>query len=288
MKKFSHLHIIYHVAILTCFIFFLTTCSSTRFIYTLIDEYIKDEITYFLDLNEDEKVLLSQQVSQMVNWHRTSMLPKYANYLNNVANKIESEQYSADNIRKILTNGRFLIEETVSGLVPYASKFLIYHQTAENIKFMENRMLNRRQERITELSKPEDILYKERLERLTTNFERFFGELKDSQVMILESHTHLTLGESRVRLHNRTLRQKVFIRFLRTQPTEVDLTNYLNTLLLKGHTITNSSYEGFSEKSLNRFHTVLVNLLANSSKVQREKIINKLRGYAKDFKAVSG
>ena len=288
MIKFSHLHIIYHIAILIWFISFLTTCSSTRFIYTFVDEYIKDEITYFLDLNEDEKVLLSQQVSQMVNWHRTSMLPKYSNYLNNVANKIESEQYSADNIRKILTNGRFLIEETVSGLVPYASKFLIYHQTAENIKFMENRMLNRRQERITELSKPEDILYKERLERLTTNFERFFGELKDSQVMILESHTHLTLGESRVRLHNRTLRQKVFIRFLRTQPTEVDLTNYLNTLLLKGHTITNSSYKAFSEKSLNRFHTLLVNLLANSSKVQREKIINKLRDYAKDFKAVSG
>ena len=288
MIKFSHLHIIYHIAILICLISFLTTCSSTRFIYTFVDEYIKDEITYFLDLNEDEKVLLSQQVSQMVNWHRTSMLPKYANYLNNVANKIESEQYSADNIRKILTNGRFLIEETVSGLVPYASKFLIHHQTTENIKFMENRMLNRRQERIMELSKPEDILYEERLERLTTNFERFFGELKDSQKMILESHTHLTLGESRVRLHNRTLRQKVFIRFLRTQPTEVDLTNYLNTLLLKGHTITNSSYQAFSEKSLNRFHTLLVNLLANSSKVQREKIINKLRDYAKDFKAVSG
>ena len=288
MIKFSHLHIIYHIAILIWFISFLTTCSSTRFIYTFVDEYIKDEITYFLDLNEDEKVLLSQQVSQMVNWHRTSMLPKYSNYLNNVANKIESEHYSADNIRKILTNGRFLIEETVSGLVPYASKFLIHHQTTENIKFMKNRMLNRRQERIMELSKPEDILYKERLERLTTNFERFFGELKDSQVMILESHTHLTLGESRVRLHNRTLRQKVFIRFLRTQPTEVDLTNYLNTLLLKGHTITNSSYQAFSEQSLNRFHTLLVNLLANSSKVQREKIINKLRGYAKDFKAVSG
>ena len=188
MIKFSQLHIIYHIAILIWFISFLTTCSSTRFIYTFVDEYIKDEITYFLDLNEDEKVLLSQQVSQMVNWHRTSMLPKYSNYLNNVANKIESEQYSADNIRKILTNGRFLIEETVGGLVPYASKFLIYHQTTENIKFMENRMLNRRQERITELSKPKDILYKERLDRLTTNFERFFGELKDSQVMILESH----------------------------------------------------------------------------------------------------
>ena len=51
-----------------------------------------------------------------------------------------------------------LIEETVTGLVPYVSRFLIHHQTVESIEFMENRMLNRRQERIIELSKP-DIFY---------------------------------------------------------------------------------------------------------------------------------
>ena len=288
MTIFLHRHITYHIAILIGLICFLTTCSSTRFIYSFVDEFIKDEITYFLDINEDEKVLLNHQVSQMVNWHRSSMLPKYANYLNNIADMLEGERYSADNIRKILTNGKFLIEETVSGLVPYASKFLINHQTSENIKFMENRMLNRRQERIIELSKPKDILYNERLDRLTSNFERFFGDLNDSQVMILESHTHLTLGDSRVRLHNRTLRQKAFIRFLRTQPTEVDLTNYLNTLMLKGHIITNPSYQAFSEKSLKRFHSLLVNLLATSSIVQRKTIIYKLRNYAKDFIAVSG
>ena len=182
----------------------------------------------------------------------------------------------------------FLIEETVIGLVPYASKFLIDHQTSESIDFMEKRMLNRRQERIIELSKSEDILLKERLERLTSNFERFFGDLKDSQLTILETHARLTLNDSRIRLHNRTLRQKVFIRFLRTMPTEVQLSNYLNTLLLKGYVITNPSYQAFSEESLNRFQFLLVSLLATSNLTQRETIINKLRDYSKDFKTVSG
>ena len=288
MKIFSNLRITYHIVILLGLISILATCSSTRFIYTFVDEFIKDEINYFLDLDEDEKVLLNKQVSEIVNWHRTSMLPRYADYLNNVADKLEDDQYSADDISKFLENGRFLIEETVIGLVPYVSKFLVHHQTSESIEFMENRMLNRRQERIIELSKPEDVLYNERLERLTSNFERFFGDFKDSQLTILETHARLTLDESRVRLHNRTLRQKVFIRFLRTQPTELDLTNYLNTLLLKGHIITNSSYQAFSEKSLNRFHSLLVSLFAISSATQRETIINKLRDYARDFKAVSG
>ena len=91
MTIFLHRHITYHIAILIGLICFLTTCSSTRFIYSFVDEFIKDEITYFLDINEDEKVLLNHQVSQMVNWHRSSMLPKYANYLNNIADMLEDE-----------------------------------------------------------------------------------------------------------------------------------------------------------------------------------------------------
>ena len=160
MIIFSHLRITYHILIFTGLISLLTTCSSTRFIYTFVDEFIKDEITYFLKLDEDEKVLLNKQVSEMVNWHRTSMLPRYSDYLNNIANKLENDEYSANDISKLMANGRFLIEETVIGLVPYASKFLINHQTSESIDYMEKRMLNRRQERIIELSKSEDILLK--------------------------------------------------------------------------------------------------------------------------------
>ena len=288
MRIFSYRHTIRHITIITVLTFFLTTCSSTRFIYTFVDEFIKDEVNFFFDLDDEEdKFFLNQQVSAMVNWHRTSMLPKYADYLNNIADKLEDGQYTNTYISKYLANGKSLIEETITGLVPYASRFLIQYQTVETIELIENKMLNRRQERIIELSKPDDFLYEKRLERLTSNFERFFGELKDSQVRLLEAHTRKTLYESRVRLHNRTLRQKVFIRFLKTQPTEVELTTYLNKLLLQGHMITNPSYQTFSKVSLGRFHDLLVSLLALSSTVQRETIVNKLRKYADDFKAIS-
>ena len=278
----------YNTIFLFGLIFLIVACSSTRFIYTFVDEFIKDEVNYFLDLNDNEKVLLNQKVSEMVTWHRTAMLPKYSEFLYNIANNLEGDQYSAVKVQKFLENGRFLINETVTGITPYVSQFLVQHQTVENIKFMENRMLSRRQERIINLSKTKDMLYEERLKRLISNFERFFGDLKDSQNKLLEVYARETLNDSRVRLHNRTLRQKVFIRFLKTQPTEVELTNYLNKLLLEGHMITNPTYETFSEISVKKFHTLLLNMLAKSSIIQRETIITKLRNYAEDFKIVSG
>ena len=269
-------------------IFLLTTCSSTRLIYTFMDEFIKDEVSYFLDLNDNEKVLLNQRVSEMVTWHRTSMLPKYSEFLYNIADNLEDEKYSAVEVKKLLENGRFLIEETVIGITPYVSKFLIQHQTVENIIFIENSMLSRRQERTIELSKNKDVLYEKRFKRLISNFERFFGDLNDSQKNILEVYARETLNDSRVRLHNRTLRQKVFIKFLQTEPTEVELTNFLNKLLLEGHMITNPSYETFSEISVKKFRILLVKMLAKSSIIQRQTIITKLRNYAEDFKIVSG
>ena len=269
-------------------IFLLATCSSTRFIYTFVDKFIKDEIDYFLDLDDNEKVLLNQRVSEMVTWHRTSMLPKYSEFLYNIADNLEDDKYSAVEVKKLLENGRFLIEETVIGITPYVSKFLIQHQTVENIKFIENSMLSRRQERTIELSKNKDVLYEKRFKRLISNFERFFGDLNDSQKNILEVYARETLNDSRVRLHNRTLRQKVFIKFLQTEPTEVELTNFLNKLLLEGHMITNPSYETFSEISVKKFRILLVKMLAKSSIIQRQTIITKLRNYAEDFKIVSG
>ena len=278
----------YNAIVLFVLIFLLATCSSTRFIYTFVDEFIKDEINYFLDLNDNEKVLLNQRISEIVTWHRTSMLPKYSEFLYNISEKLENDQYSAVEVNRFLENGRFLIDETVTGITPYASKFLKQHQTVQNIKYMEISMLNRRQERIIDLSKTKDILYKERIERLKSNFERFFGDLKDSQNKLLEVYTRETLIDARIRFHNRTLRQKAFIKFLKTQPTELELTNFLNKLLLRGHLITNPSYETFTKISVKKFHRLLVNMLVESSKVQREKIITKLINYAEDFKIVSG
>ena len=72
---------IYHSLILMMLIAFLTTCSSTRFVYTFLDKFIEDEITFFLDLDEEDNNIMKKQVSEMVDWHRSTMLPSYATYL---------------------------------------------------------------------------------------------------------------------------------------------------------------------------------------------------------------
>ena len=287
MTKFFHRYI-YKTLIFAALIILVSGCSSTRFLYTFLEELVKDEISFFFDLDKEEQVFMSQQVSEMVYWHRTSMLPNYADYLNDIADKMEVGKHDAAYIDDALTNGRNLIEETVTGLTPYASKFLIRHHTPKAIENMEKKMSIRNQERLTELSETDDILFEERLERLTSSFERFMGYLTDAQVTLLKEHAGATLGESKIRLNIKIQRQKVFLAFIRTQPSEVELTAHLNKLLLSNYAISNPIEQGFSKASLSRFQDLLIKILAISSTSQRETIITKFRDYAEDFKEVSG
>ena len=286
MKIFSKRQV-YHSLSLLFFIILVTACSSTRLIYSFTDKFIKDEINYFLYLDEEEKLIMNQQVSEMVNWHRTSMMPSYASYLDDIADTLEVGQYDANKITIIIDEGRTLIEDTIVGLTPYASRFLIRIKNDEAIEFMKNKMLMRQQERIIKLSGAKEIRYEDRLDKLTSNFKRFFGDLTDAQIEILETHSHETLNDSRIRLHNRTLRQKAFVRFLKTQPNEEELNAYLNKLLIRGHEIINPNYQDFSEASLSRFKMLLINMLAISTDKQRNVMIGKLRSYAEEFNTIS-
>ena len=281
---FRHINL---TSVLIALLLILTACSSTRFFYTIAESFIKDEITYFVNLDEGEELLLNQHVSEMMTWHRTFMLPKYGTYLSNASDRLEANKFNIEDINELINSGRILIQETVIGLTPYASKFLINHQTVEDIEFMKKKMAKRQNERLEELSKPEKVMYTDRLNKLKKNFKRFFGDLNNKQIVMLEGYARITLGDSKTRLHNRTMRQEVFLQFLRTNPSEQEIVNYLNRLLLSGHEIINPTYKDFSEISLQRFSNLLFNMLSSSSQKQRVTIISKLRDYANDFKNVS-
>ena len=108
------------IAFLLVLIAVLEGCSSTRLIYAFAGGFIQDEVSYFLDLDEGD-TFLTQQVTEMVAWHRRTVLPNYAAFLTDMANKLAADQYGAAT-SEALAAGQSLLEKTVTGLTPYASK----------------------------------------------------------------------------------------------------------------------------------------------------------------------
>ena len=277
-----------NLLILIAFINLLVSCSSTRIVYSLAEEFFFNEINYYLNVDKNDKTFLDKQISEMIDWHRTSMLPMYSIYLTDMADRIFTGQYSTNDVKKLIINGRSLYEETVTGMTPYAAKFLVRYQNPQSIEHMKQKMQKRRDKRIKQLSESEEILFEKRLDKLILNFERFLGSLTDAQLNLLKDHSYLTLNDSMIRLHNRTQRQKLFIDFLENKPTEQELKVYLDKLLLQDPSITDTAQLAFSEVSLDRFQKLVVGILSISTSSQRETIVKKLLNYAKDFENISG
>ena len=268
-------------------IFSFTSCSNTRLAYNIAEEFIKKEVNYFINIDDKEEIILKQQISQMVAWHRKSMLPIYADYLKSIADEI---QYNSNNIvyvLKAVDDAQLLIEKTVIGLTPHASKYLVRHQTAEAVEFIKKKIELRKNKRLKEFTESDDELYKKRLKKIKSNFERFFGEINDEQFKLIQKYSRATLTDSSTRYKNRIMKQNAFIQFLKSQPNEKELTIFLNRLLLKGYEIVNPEYQKFSQVWLDRFIELLENMLMISSKKQQEKITTKLRNYAEDFLSTS-
>ena len=260
-----------------------TSCSNTRLAYNIAEGFIKKEVNYFINIDDKEEIILEQQISHMVAWHRTSMLPIYADYLKNIADEIQYNSNNTVYVVKAVDDARLLIEKTVIGLTPHASKYLVRHQTAEAIEFIKKKIELRKNKRLKEFTESDDELYKKRVKRIKSNFERFFGEITDEQFKLIQKYSRSTLTDFSIRYQNRMLKQNAFIQFLKTQPNEKELTIFLNRLLLRGYEIVNPDYQNFSQVWLDRFIELLENMLMISSKKQQEKITTKLRNYAKDF-----
>ena len=278
---------IFRLPIFFLMIFGLTNCSNTRLAYSIVEEFIKKEAKYFINVDEKEEIILKKKVSLMVAWHRSTMLPIYADYLRNIADEIQLNSNNPTYVVKAVDNAKFLIEETVIGLTPYISAYLVRHQTTDALEFKKKKIEIRRKERLKELKETDSVLYERRVKKTKSNFERFFGDITNEQSKLIQEYSHITLPDSMTRFNNRTMKQDAFIQFLNTKPNEKELTIFLNRLLLRGHEIVNPDYLIFSKVWLYRFITFLENMLKISSKKQQEKIITKLRNYAEDFSSTS-
>jgi len=88
----------------------LTCCSSFKLIYSLVDDFIEREVYFFLKLDEEGEAFLKDQVDELMAWHNTAMLPRYAAYLRHQADQLDNGVFDAVAIAQSWAEGRALYE----------------------------------------------------------------------------------------------------------------------------------------------------------------------------------
>lgn len=263
-------------------------CSRLSLLQSFAGSAIIDEAEFHLELDDAGAARLARQVDEMLAWHSAEMLPRYAKFLTAQAELIEAERMDRAAVGDSVAALRALLEELVQGTAPYAAAVLVDHTDAEKRRYLEARMKARLDERRAELSEPADERLKERVERITKNFERVAGDLRDDQIGMIRRYAAATVGNNARWLRNRANRQRAFLEFLSRQPDEAEISAFVVTILLRGHDVVEPEYKAISEARWAHFRELLVEIMASLSARQREAASSTLREYATEMIELSG
>lgn len=263
-------------------------CSRLSLLQSFAGSAIIDEAEFHLELDDAGAAQLARQVDEMLAWHSAEMLPRYAKFLTVQAELIEAEKMDRAAVGQSVAALRALLEELVQGTAPYVAAILVDHTDAEKRRYLEARMKERLDERRAELSEPADERLKERVERITKNFERVTGDLRDDQIAMIRRYAAATVGNNARWLYNRANRQRAFLEFLSRQPDESEISAFVVTILLRGHDVVEPDYKAISEARWAHFRELLVEIMASLSAGQRETASDTLREYAAEMIELSG
>ena len=272
------------IAVVAVLALLVTACSGVKIFYNLIDDIIWEAVEFHLNLEDDEeKAFTRQKVRELMDWHRTAMLPVYARHFLELATILEKGEVTRARLRAAFKEGRGLIEATVRGALPYVATILVRHRGTAKRTYFRDRMKERLNERLEEEKQPRKERLEKRIERIVDNFERFTGDLNDAQIAIIGKHANRSIDDMTTRLTNKRLRQKAFIEFLATGPSEKALTTYLDTLLIRPWEIEQPDYKAFSDGAITRFREMLFKIVRSMTAAQRKRTAATLRSYADDF-----
>ncbi|MCD8504595.1 MAG: DUF6279 family lipoprotein [Burkholderiaceae bacterium] len=268
----------------------IAACSSVQLAYNNAPLLLQYQMDSYLDLNDEQEVLLAQELKSFHAWHRQDELPVYAQTLRQWAAKLDEPRVftATELLEKQQQFEQALL--TVAERSAYRLAPLVLTLTERQRERLQATFDKSNAEYAKEnLDNPESAS-RERLERFGERYEDWLGSLTKEQRQILSRW--LATQPSRAQLwgQERIERQKALLQLLadaKDLPTAevaaVELHDYFQSL--SRYRVTDLQVE--REARLLSIAELTANMLNSMTNEQRRHLQERLLTYAADFEALS-
>jgi len=258
-------------------------CSRFKLLYSFGGEAIQSETEFYLDLNEEEEAALERSVGELISWHRAEMLPRYAEFFRNGAEAADNGALDELQVRSAIQEMRALLRQTIEGAVPHVAAVLAGHTKPRKLNHLRARMAERSAERREELEVPKLEWLAERTESSVRRFERFFGDLSEAQVAMVQRYFADTAGSSNPWQRVREDRRQAFLAFLAGRPDQDRIAKFLPRILLHSDQVVGPEYKLLADAWWARFTDWMVEMMGSLDAKQRLYFSTTLRDYVDDM-----
>lgn len=253
-------------------------CSSVRLAYGYLDWWMDRTLNKYLNLEGPQEDLLSQRVDEFHRWHRQTQLPRYADYLDQLAAEVDSPAETVPTrLIEIEKKTDELWNSSITMLSDLLLPILLQLDDAQITQLAENA----RKEREKSLKKWQKDQHK-REKAFRKEAERWLGDLTPGQDAAIDSELASTTFDPQRRDAQRQRWTNAFIQTLKDKPAGYEQT--LRSLLIDPETLWSADYRQMQEQLRIQARSLGGEVLQSATPEQRQHLRSTLQEYARDFR----
>ncbi|WP_095152160.1 DUF6279 family lipoprotein [Pseudomonas sp. Irchel s3b5] len=271
-----------HIAIALTVALSLGACSRMGLAYRNLDVIIPWTLSDYLDMNGEQKGWLDERLKEHLSWHCTTQLPGYLDWLDRLQTMIATNQVTDAGLQARAVEARQAIAESARQITPSAIE-LLQGLDDKQVAEMNDAFAKDQRKRQEQYLKPSlDQQIKDRAERMEKRLNDWLGPLTPSQKQRVAAWSK-ALGEQNTQwLANRAHWQKQFSAAV-AQRQSPEFPQRIETLLVDRERLWTPAYREAFATTEAQARALFVDLMAESTPTQRQRLLTKIEGVRKDF-----
>lgn len=270
------------IAALLIFTLALGACSRVGLAYRNLDVIIPWSLSDYVDMNGEQKDWFNERLKEHLSWHCTTQLPGYLDWLDRLQAMVESNQVNDAALQERTAEAKQAIAETAREITPSAIELLQGlddKQVAEMDEAFAKDLRKRQQEYV---KPPLAQQIKERGERMEKRLNDWLGPLSDTQKQRVVAWTNALGDQNTQWIANRAHWQQQFSAAV-AQRQSPEFPQRIETLLVNRERLWTADYRKAYANTEAQARSLFVDLMAESTPQQRQRLLKKIEGVRKDF-----
>jgi hypothetical protein len=261
-------------------------CSRIGLAYRNLDVIIPWSLNDYLDMNASQKDWFDERLKQHLSWHCSTQLPGYLDWLDRLQRMAESNQVNTGELQARTDEAKQAIAQISRQITPSAVELLTQLDDKQVQEMQDAFAKDQRKREEKFLKEPLDRQIGDRAERMRDRLKPWLGKLNPAQVERISSWS-VSLGEqNKAWLANRAHWQTLFIAAVKERKSP-GFPERIARLLQDRETFWTPEYRQAYDKTEQAAISLLVDLMAQSTPEQRQRLLAKIADTRKDFTDLS-
>ena len=263
-----------------------TSGCTTKLVYDFLDWGLYWELKDYVKFTRDQRLLVKDEISQLIDWHRSEELPQYADQLEKLSKELKSG-ITVEQLEESYNNLRDSWQRIVIKTLP-AAVDIISNLNDEQVNDFFEMLIEKEGDDAKKIEKGTNArTLKKREAYVSKKIVDVIGKLNEDQksliaqwALSMKPTKELSLAQA---IQWRTRMQTV----LAERHNKQQMEDNLMVLFANPDQLRSASYRRVIEKNKRLIMQLLFDLNQTLTNQQRSKLVKKLKSYINDFRDLS-